>query len=154
MMIAPLRVANLAPSNFGTFSVRDDVRGSSRPLTGSQGIAEAASLFARKEGVHQAEAESRLGPAEQLPNQHPGNDCSHRDQGAPAVSLVNALPDVVAAADPYPLAWAGWRFFDDRPSVNVDVRRGGDAAPEYRIRVRGIEGHRRRYGRDGHAGQK
>lgn len=46
------------------------------------------------------------------------------------VSLVNALPDIVAPAHPYPLAWAGRWLLDDRPSVNVDVRRRGDAAQE------------------------
>ena len=51
-------------------------------------------------------------------------------------SLVDALPDPVATAHPYPLAWAGGRLLDDGPTMNVDVRRCGDAAPKYCICVR------------------
>jgi hypothetical protein len=66
---------------------------------------------------------------------------------------IYALADVVAV-HPYPLAPAGRRLFDDRPSVNVDVCRGGDAAPEDSVRVRGIEGHRRHKRRDSNAAQE
>ena len=75
--------------------------------------------------------------ASELPNDNRAHDMSHRCQrplaDAVGVSLVSALPDVVATAHPYPLAWAGRRLLDDRPSVDIDVGRCGDAAPKDRI---------------------
>jgi len=68
--------------------------------------------------------------------------------------LVNALPDVVATAHPYPLAWAGRWLLNDQPSVNVDVRRRGDAAPKDRIRFRGTENQSTRKAGHGRADQQ
>jgi hypothetical protein len=70
------------------------------------------------------------------------------------ISLVNALPDVVAAAHPYPLAWTGRWLLDDWPSVNVDIRWRCDAAPKDGIRVRRTEKKGRRKASNGNADQK
>lgn len=90
-----------------------------------------------------------------MPNDNRGHDEAHRYErplaDAVRVSLVNALPDVIATAHPYPLAWAGRWLLDDRPSVNVDVRRRGDAAPRDCIRFRGTENQSPRKAGDGRA---
>ena len=69
------------------------------------------------------------------------------------VSLIYALTHVIAV-HPNPLARARRRLLDNDPSVNVDVCRGGDAAPEDSVRVRGIEGQRRYKRRDSNAAQE
>jgi hypothetical protein len=79
--------------------------------------------------------------------------CRHQNRlAAPVhVSLINALPDPVAAADPYPLTSAWWRLFDDRPSVNIDIGRRCDAAPKHRICFRGTDKKGRSKACDGNA---
>lgn len=55
--------------------------------------------------------------------------------------LAYALPHVIAV-DPYPLrAW--WRLLDDNVTVIVNIGWRGHAPPEYRIRARRAQGHRR-----------
>lgn len=68
--------------------------------------------------------------------------------------LVNALSDPVATAHPYPLARAGWGLFDDRPSMNVDVRWRGDAAPKDSIRFGGMENQSSCEAGNGYAAQQ
>lgn len=53
--------------------------------------------------------------------------------------LVNALSDPVATAHPYPLTRARRGLFDDRPSMNVNVRWRGDPAPIDGIRFGGLK---------------
>lgn len=77
-----------------------------------------------------------------------------RDSRDPDVGLVNALPDPVTTANPYPLAWTRARLFDDWPSVNVDICRRGYPAPKDRIRFRGTEKKGCRKAGNGNADQK
>jgi len=69
-------------------------------------------------------------------------------------ALINALPDIVPTAAPYPLPRTRRRFFDDRPSVDIDIGRRRDAAPKYRIRFGGPQNKCCRKADDGNADQE